>query len=196
MIQPTTKTGSELEHMILARVCAEMVCPPDLQVRVIGVGGRWHAFAEVIDKDKLSGARGANRLGASLPVRTSRFRGNELPTQGLGPRFCCVGVRCSNARAVRYRRLALAEEDNAKADLLHKLADECDRGLLCTAEWLSVRPSVRNEQPQKQETPRHSLSGTHFNTDVEMRNDNPVLTIPDWTPLPNLRDGRPGSGCD
>ena len=35
--------------MILARVCAEMVCPPDLQVRVIRVGGRWDAFAEVIE---------------------------------------------------------------------------------------------------------------------------------------------------
>jgi hypothetical protein len=33
----------------------------------------------------------------------------------------------SKARAVRYRRLALAEEDKAKADLL-LLADECDRG--------------------------------------------------------------------
>jgi hypothetical protein len=47
----------------------------------------------------------------------------------------------SNARAVRYRRLALAEEDPAKAELLHKLADESDRGLLCTAECLSGRPS-------------------------------------------------------
>ena len=55
----------------------------------------------------------------------------------------------SNARAVRYRRLALAEEDKAKADLLHKLADESDRGLLCTAEWLSARPSLKNEQPPK-----------------------------------------------
>jgi hypothetical protein len=55
----------------------------------------------------------------------------------------------SNAHAVRYRRLALAEEDHAKADLLHKLADESDRGLLCTAEWLSVRPSLKNEQPPK-----------------------------------------------
>jgi hypothetical protein len=55
----------------------------------------------------------------------------------------------SNARAIRYRRLALAEEDNAKADLLHKLADECDRGLLCTTEWLSARPSLKNEQPPK-----------------------------------------------
>jgi hypothetical protein len=57
----------------------------------------------------------------------------------------------SNARAVRYRRLALAEEDKAKADLLHKLADESDRGLLCTAEWLSVQPSLKNEQPPKAE---------------------------------------------
>ena len=55
----------------------------------------------------------------------------------------------SNARAVRYRRLARAERDKAKADLLHKLADECDRGLLCTAEWLSDRPSLKNEQPPK-----------------------------------------------
>lgn len=46
----------------------------------------------------------------------------------------------SNARAVRYRRLALAEEDSAKAGLLLRLADECDRGILCTANWLSVRP--------------------------------------------------------
>ena len=55
----------------------------------------------------------------------------------------------SNARAVRYRRLARAERDKAKADLLHKLADECDRGLLRTAEWLSVRASLKNEQPPK-----------------------------------------------
>jgi hypothetical protein len=46
-----------------------------------------------------------------------------------------------NARAVRYRRLALAEEDKAKAELLFKLADECDRGVLCTVEWLSDRLS-------------------------------------------------------
>jgi hypothetical protein len=55
----------------------------------------------------------------------------------------------NNARAVRYRRLVLAEEDTAKADLLFKLADECDRGLLCTAEWRSAWPSHKNEQPTK-----------------------------------------------
>ena len=47
----------------------------------------------------------------------------------------------SNARAIRYRRLALAQGDKATADLLLKLADECDRGLLCTAEWRSARLS-------------------------------------------------------
>jgi hypothetical protein len=46
----------------------------------------------------------------------------------------------NNARAIRYRRLALSEDDRATADLLLKLADEYDRGLLCTAEWLSARP--------------------------------------------------------
>jgi hypothetical protein len=50
----------------------------------------------------------------------------------------------SNARSVRYRRLALTEQDKAKADLLLKLADECDRGLLCTAERLLGRP-CRND---------------------------------------------------
>jgi hypothetical protein len=55
----------------------------------------------------------------------------------------------SNARAVRYRRLALASGDKADADLLLKLADECDREVLCTAGWRSARPSLKNEQPAK-----------------------------------------------
>jgi hypothetical protein len=52
----------------------------------------------------------------------------------------------SSARAIRYRRLALAEQDKATADLLLKLADECDRGVLCTADWLSAKLS---QQPPK-----------------------------------------------
>jgi hypothetical protein len=54
-----------------------------------------------------------------------------------------------NARAIRYRKLALAQEDKAAADLLRKLADECDQGLLCTAEWRSAWPPRKNEQPPK-----------------------------------------------
>ena len=57
-----------------------------------------------------------------------------------------------NAGAVRYRRLALAEDDKANADLLFKIADECDRGILCTSEWLfSNQLYSKNEQPQKAE---------------------------------------------
>ena len=52
----------------------------------------------------------------------------------------------SNPRAVRYRRLALAQQNKTIADLLLKLADECDRGILCTAEWRSARPFRKNEQ--------------------------------------------------
>ena len=51
----------------------------------------------------------------------------------------------SSARAIRYRRLALATEEKAIADLLLKLADECD----CTAEWRSARPFRKSEQPPK-----------------------------------------------
>jgi hypothetical protein len=55
----------------------------------------------------------------------------------------------SSVRAIRYRRLALAQQDKAIADLLLKLADECDRGILCTAEWHSGWPTRKNEQPPK-----------------------------------------------
>jgi hypothetical protein len=45
----------------------------------------------------------------------------------------------SNPRAVRYRRLALAEQDTEKVRLLQLIADEADRGVLFTAEWISAR---------------------------------------------------------
>lgn len=37
------------------------------------------------------------------------------------------------ARALRYRRLALVERDPSTAALLRKLADEAEQGLLCTS---------------------------------------------------------------
>jgi hypothetical protein len=45
----------------------------------------------------------------------------------------------SNPRALRYRRLALAERDSEKVRLLQLLADEADRGVLFTVEWISTR---------------------------------------------------------
>jgi hypothetical protein len=40
-------------------------------------------------------------------------------------------------RAVRYRRLALAETDPQNAKLLQQIADEADRGVLVTADWMT-----------------------------------------------------------
>jgi hypothetical protein len=40
----------------------------------------------------------------------------------------------NNARAIRYRQLALAEADKAKAAVLYKIADEAERDVLCTVD--------------------------------------------------------------
>jgi len=56
----------------------------------------------------------------------------------------------SNARAIRYRRLALVEQDNEKARLLRLIADESDRGILFTAAWTSRRHVTKEETPPDQ----------------------------------------------
>ena len=50
----------------------------------------------------------------------------------------------SNPRAVRYRRLALQEPDAEKAKLLQSIADEAERGVLCTSEWLQSKVKVQS----------------------------------------------------
>jgi hypothetical protein len=45
-------------------------------------------------------------------------------------------------RAVRSRRLALAEKDKTKATLLFKIADEAERGLSCTADGTRKRATA------------------------------------------------------
>jgi hypothetical protein len=42
------------------------------------------------------------------------------------------------ARALKYRRLALIEPDGQIALLLRKLADEAERGVLCTPDHLTL----------------------------------------------------------
>ena len=51
-------------------------------------------------------------------------------------------------RVVRYRRLALAEPDKAKADLLIKIADEAERGVLCTVDQ-TPRPTDADTKSAK-----------------------------------------------
>src|SRR6516162_9616554 len=73
----------------------------------------------------------------------------------------------SIARAIRYRRLALAQEDKASADLLLKLADECDRGFSAPPNGVRRGHPAKMSRRQKQETPNSGLSGTHSMTNVE-----------------------------
>jgi hypothetical protein len=51
----------------------------------------------------------------------------------------------SDLRAMRYRRLALQEPDSERARLLRAIAEEAERGVLCTAEW--IKPKVHGESP-------------------------------------------------
>ena len=59
----------------------------------------------------------------------------------------------NQSRALRYRKLALQEPDKENAQLLQLLADEEDRGVLCTVEW--TRHSSKIEIPINSMKPRH-----------------------------------------
>jgi hypothetical protein len=51
-------------------------------------------------------------------------------------------------RATRYRQLALAEPDKAKAAILREIADEAERNVLCTVDKMDS--SLRRAQPRQQ----------------------------------------------
>jgi hypothetical protein len=70
----------------------------------------------------------------------------------------------SNARAIRYRRLALVEQDNEKARLLLLIADEADRGILSTAAWTSRRYDGMTDLPPPK--PRLTISGIARSADA------------------------------
>ena len=76
-----------------------------------------------------------------MPCARVALVGNQSGHPCLLPALiCCVSMpvtQKNQARAVRYRQFALAEPDRAKADLLLKLAEEADRDVLCTSDWLS-----------------------------------------------------------
>jgi len=57
------------------------------------------------------------------------------------------------SRALRYRKLALQEPDKETAQLLQLLADEADRGVLCSVEW--TRHSRKIKTPIKSSEVRY-----------------------------------------
>jgi hypothetical protein len=52
----------------------------------------------------------------------------------------------NHARAVRYRQLALAEPDRAKAAVLLTIADEAERDVLCTVDSTNLGYTRRGAQ--------------------------------------------------
>jgi hypothetical protein len=60
----------------------------------------------------------------------------------------------SSVRAARYRRLALLEPDKERARILQLLADEAERGILCTIDRPSISTVSKNSAdrpPEKSE---------------------------------------------
>jgi len=53
----------------------------------------------------------------------------------------------NHIRAARYRALALIEKDQARANLLDRLAGEAEHGLLCTVRHLRLVYSVEATTP-------------------------------------------------
>jgi hypothetical protein len=79
------------------------------------------------------------QLTRLVPSR-ERFQYQELESELL---LRLWSSEMSNPRAARYRRLALQEPDSENARLLQLIADEADRGVLCTSEL--IKPKVRVE---------------------------------------------------
>ena len=52
------------------------------------------------------------------------------------------------ARAARYRQLARAEPDKAKAAILREIADEAERDVLCAVDKMDN--SLRRAQPRQE----------------------------------------------
>jgi hypothetical protein len=52
----------------------------------------------------------------------------------------------NHARAVRYRQLALAEPDRARAAVLLTIADEAERDVLCTVDSSNLGFTRQREQ--------------------------------------------------
>jgi hypothetical protein len=52
----------------------------------------------------------------------------------------------NHARAVRYRKLALTEPDEARATVLLTIADEAERDVLCTVDSTNLGYARRDEQ--------------------------------------------------
>jgi hypothetical protein len=94
-------------------------------------------------------------MGSADVIGGSRFSSECAPShfQELAwdvPPIRCVWSIAMNpknlALAVRYRQLALAEPDRAKAAVLLTIADEAEKDVLCTVDSTNLGYARRDEQ--------------------------------------------------
>ena len=57
-----------------------------------------------------------------------------------------MDIKKNCTSAIRYRRKAIAEPDERKAALLRKLAEEAERGVLCTVDQMPSREVVARDK--------------------------------------------------
>jgi hypothetical protein len=90
------------------------------------------------------------RRRCDLQLRDAPLSIRDFVERHEGPPIYFKVRTMTNERAVRYRRLALAEPDPEKARLLYLIAEEADRGVLATADWKTPRHQ-ENPKPQSAE---------------------------------------------
>ena len=91
------------------------------------------------------GAPGPPPLEPPRPARLfSKAVWNIFSESGLelNIRLRLEFAKMDQARALRYRRLALREPDQENANLLRLIADESDRGVLVTSDWCALTAAL------------------------------------------------------
>jgi hypothetical protein len=89
--------------------------------------------------------------------------------------------------ALRYRKFALQEPDKEKTQLLQLIADESERDVLVTAEWLAPRPVLPRVE-------RKEASGRKAARTYELRPTRATVSRPVGPPFGRLYLKPPSSG--
>ena len=100
--------------------------------------------------DRADRGRSAHKIPALTCALGIKLNGQLELTHGsarqkIAKKEPSVDIKNHN-RAIRYRRLAIAEPDKCKAAFLRKLAEEAERGVLCTVDQMPSREVVERHE--------------------------------------------------
>ena len=100
--------------------------------------------------DRADRGRSAHKIPALTCALRIKLNGQLELTHGsarqkIAKKEPSVDIKNQN-RAIRYRRLAIAEPDKCKAAFLRKLTEEAERGVLCTVDQMASREVVERHE--------------------------------------------------